>query len=357
MPRIMTGPLQGRSINVYETSTPLVLNSQTFNASGTWTRPAGVSTVEVLVVAGGAGGANGLASTVSNVTGAGGGAGGVLYTASHTVTGNVTVTVGAGGTLGNGSNSSFGSLTAIGGDYSGSTGGSGVGGAWETGTLGAGHLFPGLGTSGQGNDGGDCYTSGTTTQASNTAGGGGGAGSVGSTATAVNTGGNGGTGVSYFTGQTGAWSGGGGGAGGAGGLGTAGTATSGGGNGGTQVKGASSMGATLSTSSKSITLTSGDTTGLVAGMFIVRTLDNSGTTGQFASGTKIVSVTSSTQFTVDLFPTTAGACTFGAARAGANATANSGGGGGGAGRPTVNTGYSIDGGSGGSGVVIVRWYA
>jgi hypothetical protein len=113
---------------------------QTFTATGTtsWTCPAGVTSVEALVVAGGGGG--GLCY------GGGGGGGAVIYNASLAVIpGNsYTVTVGAGG-LGtsaggpngtNGGNSVFSSITATGGGgggaacaNAGSAGGSGGGGS------------------------------------------------------------------------------------------------------------------------------------------------------------------------------------------------------------------------------------
>lgn len=99
----------------------------------TWTPPAGVSSVDVLVVAGGGGAGDG-----------GGGAGGVLAQSSFAVTGPVSVTVGQGGAgsrfhnvrqVDNGRPSKFDSIVATGGggggQYAGSTfgasGGSGGG--------------------------------------------------------------------------------------------------------------------------------------------------------------------------------------------------------------------------------------
>ena len=115
----------------------------TFSAPGTFTVPSGVTNVEVLIVGGGGGGAG--------LQGGGGGAGGLVYLSSFPVTpgGSVPVTVGPGGTGGEGypagdsengtrgNNSTFGTLTAIGGGgglgYSATTttnspGGSGGGG-------------------------------------------------------------------------------------------------------------------------------------------------------------------------------------------------------------------------------------
>jgi len=95
---------------------------QIFTSSGTFSVPTGVSSVDVLVVAGGGRGSGG-----------GGGAGGLIYRPGFTVTpgGTLSVTVGAGGLVGplqgcvsgvgaNGQNSVFGTLTAIGGGASGS---------------------------------------------------------------------------------------------------------------------------------------------------------------------------------------------------------------------------------------------
>lgn len=141
-----------------------------------------ISNVEVLVVAGGGGGGTDV--------GGGGGAGGLVYSSSFSIVGtsSVQLTVGAGG-LGNksgvstagapGVNSTFGSITAIGGGagsnflFAGGNGGSG-GGTSRTGGP------TGSGTPGQGNDGGNGAGTGN-------GGGGGGAGSPG----IVSTGGSG----------------------------------------------------------------------------------------------------------------------------------------------------------------------
>lgn len=101
-------------------------NVSSFTAAGTttWTAPAGVTSVEYLVVGGGGGGANGY----DNAGGGGGGAGMVLTgTLSVTPGQSYTVTVGAGGAGGAdtrtnnagtaGSNSVFSSITALGGGY------------------------------------------------------------------------------------------------------------------------------------------------------------------------------------------------------------------------------------------------
>ena len=224
-------------------------NRQSYPGSGTvWndlTKPDGsLSFVQVLVVAGGGGGGMDM--------GGGGGGGGVLYSSSYTITSGsaITVTVGnggegapAGGTNGQpsshqftipatqGENSVFGSLTAIGGGFGGSSyraytpgiaGGSGGSGGGSSGyNDNAGTFLGGLGTSGQGNRGGN-------STAAYYSGGGGGAGAPGADSTNKPNGGigveNSILGVSYF------WGGGGGGASYS--LSTGGDGGSGGGGGG-----------------------------------------------------------------------------------------------------------------------------
>lgn len=181
-----------------------------FNSSSSFTAPAGLSTLDVLVVGGGGGG--------GSTYGGGGGGGGVRWLTGQAASASpVTVTVGAGGaagaaisvtndTAGNGGqggSSSFGALSAVGGGYgqggaqndpdalTGGSGGSGGGGGGITsGNQNAG----GSGTATQGNNGG----SGNSNSAANnrSGGGGGGAGSTGSNG--VNgAGGAGGAGSNY----------------------------------------------------------------------------------------------------------------------------------------------------------------
>lgn len=132
----------------------LTLSSNT-TTSISWIAPMGVNSVEYLVVAGGGGGG----STATNTYGAGGGgAGGMRAASGLSVTpGNTyTITVGAGGaSMTNGSDSSFGSIVAVGGGhggkgnaapYGGTSGGSGGGSSYN--------LAVGAGTAGQGNAGG-----------------------------------------------------------------------------------------------------------------------------------------------------------------------------------------------------------
>lgn len=210
------------------------LVSFTTVGTSTWTCPAGVNSVEVLVVAGGGGG--------GRHSGGGGGGGGVIYRPAFPVTPGTayTVTVGAGGSGpptgtypgtsgglgGNGGNSVFGSLTAIGGggggwnSAAGQAGGSG-GGATGHLTYGAG-----AGTAGQGFAGGSGPREGG--YSGSGGGGAGGPGQPGIAADSTNTsvgatsgtatqttyiaGGAGGPGVWYsITGQERAYGGGGGG--------------------------------------------------------------------------------------------------------------------------------------------------
>ena len=216
-------------------------NSQTFDASGTFTVPAGVTTVYVAVMAGGGGGSGGN----GNNTLSGGGVGGAGGAAFARVSGltplsTVSVTVGSGGAGSAGANgtpsagsagntSSFGShVSCTGGAGGPSAGGTGAAGTVTTG--GSATLLvrrgPSLGltaTGAVGNSG----TSGCGT----TAGGGGGAGSGGGGGggnTAVS--GNGGTGgLTNGVGAAGSnASSGSGAAGGAGGAGVQGGAANGG---------------------------------------------------------------------------------------------------------------------------------
>lgn len=185
-------------------------NIHIFKESGTFT-PAFTGNVEVLVVAGGGGGGMDM--------GGGGGGGGVIYNTAYAVTAGIpiAVTVGRGGygapaangyrTDGtgpqpgghqytipatNGENSVFGSLTAVGGGFGGSSyrghtpgiaGGSGGSGGGSSGyNDNAGTFYGGAGTAGQG------YRGGNST-AAYYSGGGGGAGGQGVDSTAQPNGG------------------------------------------------------------------------------------------------------------------------------------------------------------------------
>lgn len=193
----------------------------------TWTAPWGVSSVDVLVVAGGGGAGDG-----------GGGAGGVISQSNVSVSGSVSVTVGEGGagsrfhylpTNDNGSNSKFGSLNAVGGGggghwYPGPNKGASGGSGGGSGTDFTDNAYKTTGVAGQGYGGGMSCTYGYGGAA-----GGGGAGGVGQnggpTAAANNQcngpntgqnptlGGNGGIGIQSSITGTAEWYGGGGGGG------------------------------------------------------------------------------------------------------------------------------------------------
>jgi uncharacterized repeat protein (TIGR01451 family) len=172
--------------------------------STTFSPPAGVTNIEVLVVGGGGGGAG----SSGNAGRGGGGAGGLIHRSAFVVSsGNYTVTVGAGGSGGassgqsgfSGNNSVFGTLTAIGGggggnlNVNGASGGSGGGvGVNNLSHPGGTGLQPGSASGGFGNRGG---TSGPYAVGAG-GGGGGGAGGIGG-AGASGTGGVGGPGRQY----------------------------------------------------------------------------------------------------------------------------------------------------------------
>ena len=207
-----------------------VLTGSATTTTTSWTCPTGVTSIEVLVVAGGGG------TGYSEYHNGGGGAGGLIYNSNFPVTPGTTytVTVGAGGTGGtsnssgnqtNGGNSIFGSLTALGGgkggqhsSHPGGNGGSGGGGAENGGV--ASHVA-GTGTPGQGHPGAPGFSGGQG------AGGGGGAGGAGQVGVLNSRGGNGGIGLNFSISGTPTWY-----AGGGGGSNYYGTTTSSGGLGG-----------------------------------------------------------------------------------------------------------------------------
>jgi len=258
----MTGSYSWTCVNAgisSDTCATVVANygTQTFSTVGTsdWTVPAGVTSVEYLVIGGGGGGGAG------NYAG-GGGAGGYRTGTGFSVSGSVSVTVGAGGAGSassgvkgsDGGYSAFGTIVSAGGGaagagsaasaYSGNQGGSGGGGA--------GPLNGGTGSGGdadylspkQGYDGGSGYH---TPGCCAAGGGGGGAGGAGGAGTG-NIGGTGGAGLfSSITGTSiqragggsaghdtgyGSLPGGAGGGGAGGAAGGAGVANTGGGGGG-----------------------------------------------------------------------------------------------------------------------------
>jgi hypothetical protein len=113
---------EGKTIDVFTldpwTGAPAGVTPTTTEWLSDWTVPKGVSSVDLLVVAGG--GAGGLGDGPSG----GGGAGGLIYSTGFAVSpgGAISVTVGAGGIASrppgpgiNGADSVFGALIAIGG--------------------------------------------------------------------------------------------------------------------------------------------------------------------------------------------------------------------------------------------------
>jgi hypothetical protein len=180
-----------------------IVSSYTSTGSGTFSVPTGITSIDLLMVAGGGGGSSG------NGSNGGAGAGGLIYIPSYPVTpqGSISYTVGGGGLGGhsqgggsysyngqngikgqNGQNTTFGSLTATGG---------GAGGAWDAGgnegnpggSGGGGAYNSSGGTALQPSNSGDSgtygfgYAGGTSGGWGNpyqmTGGGGGGAGAVG----------------------------------------------------------------------------------------------------------------------------------------------------------------------------------
>ena len=168
-----------------------IAQTQTFTSSGTFTVPAGVTTVQVEAWGGGGAG-GGVASGIFPPTRAGGGGGGGAYAKNSSVTvipgSTITVTVGAGGAgVGgadgnNGGSSSFGGLVTVSGGLGGKhgstspTNGAGGNGAFGTRNGGNGAAASG-GNSGGG--GGGAGTSGNGGNASGMTGGTGGSGGGG----------------------------------------------------------------------------------------------------------------------------------------------------------------------------------
>jgi len=162
-----------------------------FTSNGTFVANAS-GEVDALVVAGGGGGGATSRPSWNGAWAGGGGAGGVLYTPGHPLgAATYPVVIGAGGGVGsNGTNSTFDTLTAVGGGRGGgspypSPTNGGAGGGSGGGGLGDHSPAPsragGAGTSGQGNAGGNGIDPGGGPDNYEQGGGGGGAGEAGNT--------------------------------------------------------------------------------------------------------------------------------------------------------------------------------
>lgn len=213
-------------------STPVGISGdiQTFNSSGTWTKPS-TGTFAYIQCWGGGGGGGSNKSTSGIVGGGGGGSYKERWVAIASLGGTETVTVGAGGTGANaasagtangvnGGNTSFGSwATANGGTGGGGTLNGGAGGGWAATATAATATNDtlGQGTGGAGADGGISYFGGgggattTFTGGKSIYGGGGGGGGGTSAGGTSQFGGGGGAGINGGTGTAGTAPGGGGG--------------------------------------------------------------------------------------------------------------------------------------------------
>jgi hypothetical protein len=166
------------SDGAYKINTYTLISSAT--GTTTWTPPAGVNSVQYLVVGGGGGGGG---SSTSYAGGAGGGGGGGVVTGSlSSVSGTLNIQVGGGGGCGaagvndgsNGSNSFFSTITA----YGGGGGAGGISRAGKSGASGGGASY-GSSTGGSATQGYAGAVGGTQASAG-TGGGGGGASKVAS---------------------------------------------------------------------------------------------------------------------------------------------------------------------------------
>jgi hypothetical protein len=154
------------------------IDTYTGTGNTTWTVPAGVTSIESLVLAGGGSGGHGTTGG-----GGGGGAGGCLLSTQSVTPGSViSITVGAGGAVASthgtkGANSVLGSITQIGGGY----GGMGYAGTNQNGGPGgsgggAGGVVGALGGEGDWHTGGDGFDGASAAGTINPLGGSGGGG-------------------------------------------------------------------------------------------------------------------------------------------------------------------------------------
>ena len=334
-----------------------------FNSSGTWTVPAGVTSVDILTVGGGGAGGSG---TGTNQAGGGGGGGEVIDTLGRAVTpGNLlTISVGAGGTGGAGATTNSTAGTAGGATSVTGSGfvtitsrGGGQGASYNL--TGAGALAAGAGPTVAGGGGGSggptsrgvaagsggvsnggAPNNNDTSGSYQTGGGGGGAGGNGSAGTTVlggaggagkastisgtTLGGGGGGAKRDGTGTGGGTAAAGGGAGGWGTAGTAGTANTGGGGGGSGgANGGANGGSGLvlirvALQSQTVAFTSTAPTGLVYGTSTTYIPTASGTASE-AAVVITVDAASSAVCSIDAGVVSiigAGTCTLNANQAG-----------------------------------------
>ncbi|HMR47015.1 MAG TPA: T9SS type A sorting domain-containing protein [Bacteroidia bacterium] len=169
----------------------------TYTADGTFTVPAGVTTVKVEAWGGGGAG-GGTSAGLGNSTGGGGGGGAFKLNNSLGVTAGsaITVTVGDGGTGGsnvngnNGGNSDFGGMVTADGGKGGKKGNNGAGGGSTSGTHNGGAGAAGSGGK-SGGGGGGAGATGNGGNASGMTGGTGGAGGGGTGASGLSSSGDG----------------------------------------------------------------------------------------------------------------------------------------------------------------------
>jgi hypothetical protein len=206
------------SLAIISAGIALVHGIQVFTASGTFTVPAGVTTVKATVVGGGGGGANCSPTIVtpgSSLSSGGGGGAGALAVGSYSVTPGQTVPVivGTGGaSQSNGGSSSFGAFCSASGGggtqfQTSSTSAGGVGGTASGGNIlnspggfgsdGQSNSFTGMGNGAPGPWGGAgrAYAGGASATPANAHGYGAGGGGTYAAAAGANAGGTGGPGV------------------------------------------------------------------------------------------------------------------------------------------------------------------
>lgn len=133
---------------------PNRITFQTFTASGTWTKPAGVN--KIIVIGTGAGGGGADVPATNNGQGAGGAGGTAIDLIDVTSIVSETVTIGAAGVGGTDANGTPGGATSFGGHFTANGGAAGItrtGGLGGTATGGIINITGGDGGNGQSADG------------------------------------------------------------------------------------------------------------------------------------------------------------------------------------------------------------